>query len=530
MSENGLPVLKRPLQNNNTVPVAKTISTDSIIDLVLSQLGFKNLIVKNFSCMETSTYNDIYHRPFSINNSVEFIQDKVNQFQNNLVTTSNPVQSSMSAGLHDIVLTEPINSTFSHIPNGWNARRVKFILEIEVTEARLEQPIYLNYVGYSEYLDLSIISNKQDPKARFVINDIYITIPKKDQFGNITRYRQLIETLTVTKESITNINNTHNTFENMRYVQTPRELIKGCITNDLVSTMNDEIESNDIENIIPAQNIITKRPVYYQKKLVSPIEYSGSLIKNFTDSVNLSEPGSRVGDILHTTIGSLDLSYELKNDVFLRILGRLKGNGLVDNEFTLEELENIFPTTKNMVLYTRSHKAKKISTFNEANFKGFHDAGDTEYWNNDNLETLVANNIANAVTGLMSKELLNKLSFSVTRQPNNELFITMIHLESMLGLEPEAIALNVRSYIDQILYPLVSNKGQLPLHFMVNASIINEIWIDVTIDGVCTNTIYALPMFCDNVFSPVISPNLNIYTNNVNNLYTIVEQMLHNNY
>ena len=146
--------------------------------------------VVRFALFESGRWHDRHTRPLVVNTFTTRMVDELRD------TTSpdGKVNSRSLAGLANNILTlkSEVDSVHDriNISNGWDEKRLSFMLELEVQE-NYGTRSYLYVTGYSDRLDVSLQSSSINPDTEFYINNIFelggtetIRLPRNFQIIN----------------------------------------------------------------------------------------------------------------------------------------------------------------------------------------------------------------------------------------------------------------------------------------------------------------------------------------------------------
>jgi hypothetical protein len=130
-----------------------------------------SLRVVSFICIPSDvSYKDVYQRTYSINGSHGAIDEISRVFNESNVNLYGKISDITMAKVASSVIGLSNRVTgMADIPNGWNQRRLQFMMAVELTDGDITHISYIQ--GYSEYHDPSL-TGRIDPNMRFFINSV----------------------------------------------------------------------------------------------------------------------------------------------------------------------------------------------------------------------------------------------------------------------------------------------------------------------------------------------------------------------
>lgn len=465
----------------------------------MSFIGRVSLNVARVIMQETGTYNPMFFRPYQTAHITPQIQETVAQrLEYSNKQPGNNVNGGLFAGIaSQIVAPSAAPHGNINIPNGWNERRIRFVMEIHATmEGHSTQIYYLQ--GFTNYIGVGN-SGTIDERMEFIVNSL-VRVTRSTQYTAVG----LMPLDTVTQQAqiingqVINQNIPGQQLFTMRpadvfcgiqgaYLQNSAGI--GQLTDYRVLVGNDAKTSKRVNNVAS--------------------EYLANIVNTYTSGQQLSTFGASDSDVLSRAI---DNSYEETpaENPFFRAITSNRGYDISSpTVFTFGELERIDGSVRQ-----RTNLFKMggtiISPVGPANFN-HHQAGQSAYWNSGTRETQVATILSNSIPALMMELMISNLWFESTNGlPGGQVLTVIKHATSLTSADCRHLYEVFKQRLaKEILYDITyGNQEIFKLDMCID--LFGETSITLSLAGQPPVT-YTTPSFCDGLMAPVINDNANAF-------------------
>ena len=447
-----------------------------------SMYGIKNMRIVKLLIQETGTYNQQWKRPF-----VSAMNPKTyNSIIERTANSSNITSANLSGIANDFLRPAATPESHLYIPNGWQERRLRFFMEIQIEE-HVGCIITEYVVGYTDYSGLSLSSNL-DPNMRFNINGINTTrhMVHTTALGNQNYQNSIDASHILTNSNYTNIQQGVKT-----YSMRPEDIYMQMDVADIQKNEN-------LGDFCDTQSLVTTIPIKSKRSnAIAPV-YVSSILDTYI-KVKPSEhaTGGRE-EILQNAI-SANSSDSISEDAFIALL-RSKYNGNGDS-FTYSDLIGIDNNVQNVTIVLPLTMTSKSS---------LHQAGQTADWGAADGETVFATCISQALPGYMLEYCINKIHIRAqNRDLGGKISIEVIDVKSFMQ------NVDITNYIKSILFKLENEllrdltfNNKMDFAVDIRCDLIGETWINLSINS-GPFIMYVTPSFCDALMSPMVTSNYN---------------------
>lgn len=134
-------------------------------------IGSHRFEVKKLLLQETGTYNQMYNRPYEVDTQGGMLENAISRLEQ----AKGGLSGSGLSGIGSMLL-RPSASVMQgvsdvYIPNGWSERRLRFVMEVEVTSKTGSTSIFY-FQGFSEYVGVSM-QGSIDPRMRLLRQQLH---------------------------------------------------------------------------------------------------------------------------------------------------------------------------------------------------------------------------------------------------------------------------------------------------------------------------------------------------------------------
>lgn len=462
--------------------------------------------IARLTLQESGTYNRQFSRPYEVvttNDRMGTLSTMEDRIQT--VSHQNPnatINRNLLSGIASNLVVPA--AAYSHelvIPNGWNERRLRFVLEVHIND-HFGTNIYF-FQGFTDYPGITA-NGIADPKMPFIINS-FIKINRAQDFSGInsTGFRDVIT------EAYQVVNGQfHAQYNNATvYGLRPEDLFAGVQSNYIGSIMDTygDLQIGDSRTNKANTSIRSRRSNGI------PSSFLTKVVDTYRSASMLSDFGSGSDDIYSRAINTC---YEgtVHENPFIRLISNITGfqNATI---FTLENLAAIDP---GVGARTEFHQM--------ANTVHLHRVGDTnDNWMQPTLETQLATIATHAVSGLMVENLFVSMGFHTTTLTLNGQPVTQM-FPGAQGVTTADMRPYVNKFIQQFemeVLPDLTMNWTVPLDMVVVSDLYGETRIEISIDG-RPHEVFVTPSFCDSLMVPVVTTN----TNDYNSLVVGIEEVM----
>lgn len=446
----------------------------------------------------TGTYNPVYSRPYQTHVDGQTLNNIIRRVDE---AKGGSITGSLFAGVASNILT-PSATPQGEIPihMGWTERRIRFFMEVHVTVSTGAAFIY--YIqGYTSHLGVTD-SGAIDPQMEFYINS-YIRVVRAHQhgpYGTVTR-DVVTESAHVINGQIVQQNN------GAMYGMRPQDIFVGIQSGYLEQAYSHHMNSDSFQDY---RFMIGNDPVRSNRANNLPGEFIAKVVDTYQTSKQLADFGQGSENIYGKAQNMVVESSPYENE-FIRALSNLRGTHCTTT-FNFSNLQSLDPNVANVTNYISLGPTQRAQ---------LHTAGQTEYWNGSNRETLAATTLSNAIPAVMMELMISKLVFRSTNHDTTGVANTIII--DALSLTNTDISMNLelfkRRLEREIMFDLTYGNSELYMLEM-RVDMFGETTISISIGSGPVVT-YTTPSFCDSLITPVVTMNKDNFFGVVNDFETL---------
>lgn len=433
--------------------------------------------------MESGSYGDQFMRPYK----TELKGPMIDRIQERFEKTRRFTPALLASIANQFMVPDTRPRGVIEIPHGWNERRGRFILTIEIklaTGGKIRQVI----MGYTNSVGFTI--SKVDHDMEFFINNMYILTERQIETRNgyRTEYYPSHMNDVLSDRDNAGIRNRHE----RRYTIRPEDIFSTidasqshALVDDLTDiriTLNKGAIKSRMSNRIGSRymaGVLNSR----QKALENNSDYAGTSIDHNSTAQGYSQE-----------------SYA-SDDVFLQAISNLRDLARTVDNFTMGDLLKIDPDADRRTdLNLFDDDAAAITRYSSQEINRLD--GQEE-------EDRVAALIAVAVPALMFELGIHTINFQVHNQGIGHSFVfepsKADSLIRNMTIGPMVDIFEDR-LIDELLLPLTADN-QFDIGIKLNCRVFGEIDFTLYWDGKNRGR-YVLPCFCNALSSPVLTDEI----------------------
>lgn len=410
-----------------------------------------------------------------------------------------------------------------NIDNGWQDKRMSFIIEVETVSPFDSQMSDRSVVltGYTSYADVSITSHKFDDNMRLYFNTSTIinTMTHRHPNGSVYNRRHMVDSshllnVTTTQSINTTLQAQDQYRDNTLWFATPRNVIYEM---NSINNNNNGVNNNVIDYRIRSNPMGLDRS---SRENAVPTTYLSKILRGVTDSVTNMAAGIGVDENDALTNASHGVRERL-NDSDPIMMEILMGSDYNTTGYiTWGRLCALIPNLNNSTAFsTRASRVVQTNTPDAV-------SGDFSHWSGVGAETLIANNIAQLVPAMMTTCMIGTISFAFS---NDNLTLTpTLTITSGLtmidGIAFQQVSSQFESRFNTEIAPMITDQGRSVVNMIVQCSLGTETFVSLSRNGGPTYP-FCAPTFCDSLYTPILSPSAQGLTDIASDLQNIANSV-----
>lgn len=441
----------------------------------------RNVVLKRLILNETGTYNPMFHRPYVSN--VQNLSEVVSNLEQRVSTKSSKITAGDVAGITNSVVTPSASPMANaNIPNGWQERRARFMLEVEINYS-MGLPTTHYFQGFTSHLGMSRAGNI-DHSMTFYVNSYMTTVKQlfSGPYGNYEKSR-VVESSRV----ITNFG------YNDPYSD-PNKAFVMVRPQDIYNTLETSNMQLGSHSLFDTRIMINSDPKVSYRRNDVPSRYLSTLLDSYSKSMMNSDFSSSEKTILAEGRSQVGERPILEN-AFLKSLINMRGSGMA-SAFTYRDLLELDPSIDNraQIVFNSGVQIQQV-----------HSIGLTEHWGGVNYETQVATILSNAVPSIMMDLLIGKIAFTATNDTiGSQVITTITGADTFTDADMTQHFEMFRSRVENEILQDISYNSQVSFSISAIVDVIGETRMTISIDNKAPIE-FAVPSFCDSTVSPVVS-------------------------
>ena len=479
------------------------------------QYAQKQSSVVSLIVQETGTYESQYKRPYQTN----LTGDVYNKIMSSI--ESNPSHKLAPNAISDFAneFIQPQSAPDGneiYIPNGWQTRRLRFLLHIR-TINYANQAIDQYIIGFTDIPGYSL-SGHLDPNMIFNINGVYTTISVKMQTpSGYVGYNRLTDA----SHLLSNDNYEGIISNNQVYGLRPEDVY----TNIHKSVLKDHL-LDDSDIMLDTRGVIGRATVKSRRdNAIAPV-YTSNLINNYIQSIEIADKDKMENHHYDVDSGyNTALEYavqsvaapDISNDPFLSFV-RSRTGSMVCNKFNLNDLQAFDPNYINVTQFVSRSSADYQDDL--------HIVGRGSDWNGTNIQTMFATTLSQSIPGYMIQFGFLKASFISSNYTNgseiNTTFIRVSTFNNHLGNQKEIEGLTFR--INNEIMKALSYGGMITFSVEATIDLLGETKLVISINGE-PSELFVCPSFSDSLMAPVFTNNINTVNHIAQDFSNIVDSV-----
>ncbi len=463
--------------------------------------------VVSLHMQDCGTFNPMFERPMVTDvKDMHYLYDFNRRIEQNQVKMITP---SVTAGLASrIVAPSAIPGSQIQVLNGWDMRRIRFILHVAVDipgGSGLADDEYY-FQGFTDHGDVGY-GGAIDPRMLLVINS-FVRIGKENVYGEHNH----IYTRRFVKDSgqIINGNIMYQCSGQQSYGLRPKDAFIGLQSMDVANAQTDDTMLFDNRYRFGNKSGINNK--YH----TSPAAYLASVTHSYFNALHSSSWDKNGMDLYERAKNAAGQDVEFDNPFFRRMRSIVNEPNYVGTSFTMSALEMLDPNLSSVTTLAKMGQATQAQ---------YHHQGQTEYWSGALVESQWATILGQAVPALLMEMMISNMTFMVTnRLIGGQPAVTLIDAMSITGAD---ITQQLETFKQRLICEVmndISYNNMMPYDITIRADSFGETHIKISLDN---NPFidYCVPTFIDSMVSPMMTSNKNVFYNNVNDLGYILTEV-----
>lgn len=437
-----------------------------------------SFITNKLLFVETASYHDSHARPY-----VTDIQDGsvVSRLREYTQDGLNMSAQSVAGVASQIIKPSTEAGRIINIQNGWNERRMRFLMEIEAVVAGMT--VRKIILGYTDYVGANE-SGACDPNLKLFINNVIVLRQVGMQWVVHESNHVLVNDLLVHAGGL-------GLQGNQNVIMRPEDVFGSLQANYMYQS--DDITVTDFRHrfnlgVMKSNRQNTNHNEYLAKTLgaLNNAQNNGNLAEESYDHI-VNEARSKVRES------------SVHDD---QILSQWDDQtGYIEQGFiTYGMLADISPSVLHNTRVFLSKPAERSATTYTDN---------TEHFRGSTVETIMASILSNTIPPLAMECLLTKVEFQMTNatingQPDCRWLNVPRGFSDDLNLEPLKMAFMDR--LANLVLRDVTNNGNFVVTIRVRCDLLGETVLGIAVNGQ-PEVPYVIPTFADGLIAPVVGNN-----------------------
>lgn len=452
---------------------------------------------------ETGTYNTMYRRPYVSNPTRDTVNNVINRITD---YGDGRITGSVLAGVTtDWIRPSAQTDGMIEIPNGWNERRIRFLLEVHV---QFKTGAYMIYFlqGYTNYPGVTMAGNIA-PDMEFVINSI-IGVSRSEcmtPMGIQTR-----DIITESTQIMADQNWSLMNQDQAKYVMRPQDIFVGLQGIYMPSDYSVQSQSDFFD----ARATLRADPIQSSRSNNLTSNYVAKIVDSYTTATDLQNYGQGHKDVISSARQQV-MEQNPAENIVIRVLSDRRGMGL-SNRFTFNDL---------LAMDANSANVTNFITLGTTQQAQIHQAGQTSFWEGADYTTQAATMLSQAVPALMMEMMISRINFRTTNQDfAGQVSTAIVDAKSLTSIDMTRNYELFKARLENELLRDISMNGMLQFALEMSVDMYGETWINISLDGKAPEQ-FVTPSFCDNLFSPVVTMNKQGFNQIANDFDQLLNQV-----
>ena len=428
--------------------------------------------------VETGTYNDMGLRPYVSNVDVGGVQ----MLQEATAGGRHLSAASMAGVAGQILRPSATTQGGISIANGWGERRLRFIMEVQSTP--FAGGVVVQYLtGYTDHADVTY-TRLLDPNMRLY-------------FNNSITCRRATEMTPMGAVSRQALSDASHLLVGHYNPQSPGTSAMTMRPQDVFDTIGASVLDMGTESVHDLRSAFAGESMKKSRRSNGAAPTYLSRLLTTYQTAQAQADGEAAFDDTMSQAASLSRESLMSADKllhFMRTQTQLQEGGCL----TYGELCGLDPRLDSIARVSIVGNAAKIQT---------HNRGDTEHWNGNMHETVMATILGHSVPAIMLDLMLTKLAFVATNQTLHGGFdIRIVGAMSFAEIDLTPYLVMFEDRLRAEVLTDLSMSNMFSLNLQCEFDVLGESSIQI---GLESNPIvpFVIPSFCDALMTPVMTNN-----------------------
>lgn len=485
----------------------------------------KNFIAVKSFFVESGTYQPVFLRPYETNYDEQVAQDYYVETEGG----TKIVPSAFSKISSSILKPTAAHQGTINIDNGWNERRMSFVIEVSVPDSFGDSKNVV-LTGYTNHTDVGLTTKAFDPNMRLYLNTstIVTTLHTRTPHGGYTQRKSITDSSHLLNATVMN-----NIRTNMALQDPYRDGTLWYATpSNVINEMSNIKYAGDNQGMYGNRQVVDFRQRTSDKDVrrsrrenTIPTTYLSKILRGVTDG--LTNMGAGIGvDENDALINASVAVREQQLSVDPLIVELALKTGYGENGFvTWRELTSIVPNLDAETKFT--NRASQVVQTNIPDAV----AGNFQTWQGATFETSIANSVSQLLPAMMTTCMIGSVTFAFNNDnPTLTPVATAINGQTMIdGIPFASMSPTLESRFLSEIAPMITNQGRSVVNLFVQCSLGTETYITISRDGE-PPVPFCAPTFCDSLYTPVLSTSQQSITDIAVDLQNIANSVNNFNY
>lgn len=498
-------------------------------------MAVTNIKVAKLILQEAGTFNVQYFRPMQINTNPESVKKFVSRIENNTGNLGQITPIALAGMGEDLVAPQASPQFAIPIPQGWDNPRLRFVMEVHITNTLGSLSIYF-VQGYTSHFGVSN-NGYLDPNMLFYINSVFqlqrrsVRTPMGLQYSDA--YQNCSHLLTSPSQIDPNFNRG---LVPLRPVDLFTYMQAESVTGN--SGMYDGSNAFDpsarsammgsYADPYATHAVLDTRLIMPEQFYKPSLRSNNAPLQYLADSINIGVNSSfaskeYAGSFIDSISASKQQAETAENAVmqsdFMSLFNKsaYQSANTISSVFKMADIQRFDVNIPNVTNYLALDPNRRSQ---------LHQSGLTSDWNGSDLDTKIAVIIANAAPALMSDCLISRVVLSSTNHSLNGVAQTaLIDARSLSNTAtPQLFELFRTRFEKELVYDFTYGN-QISYTLQLECDMFGETKITIATDS-NPPTLYVVPSFCDSLISPVMNVDPNRIAQESRNLSLLVDRAL----
>lgn len=451
----------------------------------------------------TGRYYPLYHRPYEITVN----NDVFNSVANTLYENQNNINDRTFAGMGNSIFNTSASideyKGVIAIPNGWDERRIRFVMETENIYDNSD-PTITYYQGYTNFFGVNPATKSIAPDMEFIINS-YISVRRMVNYtpAGTPTVRDVIFDAGQVESGEASLFNQGN-----KYLIRPIDVFNGFAIKEMENGLTGDYNTSIVNGV----NMLTSTPQTNNRANNIPSAYLSKILGSYntaTRTINLNATDTDLYRTAARQVGEVSAAR-----IPLMLMFGANNMGGPRDRFSYRSLEGMDPTIYNRCQFIDHSQA----LMNVAGMDG-------EYWTGSDKGTTTASTLAQAIPALMTMNMITQIDFTATNMTmDGSVDFRIINAMGMTSADMTFLYDRFRDeFCNTLMFDLTSGLRE-NYSLSVSANIYGDTIIDIAI-GDCPNTRFVMPSFCDSIAAPIVATNMSSYDDAIGAASALVRHM-----